>query len=300
MPSKPTPQTQQPPSTTMDVRDIPIAKINPAPYNPKQPIGPGDKEYEDIKASIMDFTLVEPLVWNEETGNLVGGHARLQVLKDMGAMMVPCNVLHITDLATEMALNLALTTAKNKLDRDRYAELVGSLSRDAAQIDIKRYGITSDELADTLRQYQALHAADWARAIEREATDKLGPPRGDPSDPYSGLRAQMAPQTVQGTPPTGDPMPNYPYEGDPALAPQQQDPTLPGPKEVPRDPAAAAFVQVAFSVSEAEREEIWAAINAAKKLLGTSNSVDALVEVCRSYAVAARVRLDGAAGAGAE
>lgn len=33
---------------------------------------PGDVEYEKLKASIESFGYVEPIVWNERTGNMVG------------------------------------------------------------------------------------------------------------------------------------------------------------------------------------------------------------------------------------
>lgn len=56
----------------MDIRSIPVEKINPAPYNPRIDLQPGDPDYERIKASIERFGNVEPLVWNERTGNLVG------------------------------------------------------------------------------------------------------------------------------------------------------------------------------------------------------------------------------------
>ena len=50
-----------------------IEDINPAKYNPRLDLQPGDSEYEKIKRSIQEFGLVETLVWNKGTGNLVGG-----------------------------------------------------------------------------------------------------------------------------------------------------------------------------------------------------------------------------------
>ncbi len=52
----------------MDIRKIPVEKINPAPYNPRIDLQPGDEEYERLKRSIREFGYVEPLVWNERTG----------------------------------------------------------------------------------------------------------------------------------------------------------------------------------------------------------------------------------------
>ena len=54
-------------------RLVPVDSINPAPYNPRRQLRPGDVEYEKLKKSIEEFGLVEDLVWNERTGTLVGG-----------------------------------------------------------------------------------------------------------------------------------------------------------------------------------------------------------------------------------
>jgi ParB-like chromosome segregation protein Spo0J len=39
--------------------EIPFSKINPAPYNPRQRLTPGDHEYQTIKNSVQEFGLVE-------------------------------------------------------------------------------------------------------------------------------------------------------------------------------------------------------------------------------------------------
>ncbi len=36
----------------MEIRKIPIDKINPAPYNPRKDLKPGDPEYEALRRSI--------------------------------------------------------------------------------------------------------------------------------------------------------------------------------------------------------------------------------------------------------
>lgn len=57
----------------MNIQKININQINPAAYNPRVDLKPGDEEYEKLKVSIDTFGYVEPLVWNQRTGNLVGG-----------------------------------------------------------------------------------------------------------------------------------------------------------------------------------------------------------------------------------
>src|SRR5689334_2792401 len=75
--------------TPIDVRTLPVGQLTPAEYNPRQPLGPTDKAYRKLRRSIERFGLVEPLVWNELSGRVVGGHLRLQILKELGITEVP-------------------------------------------------------------------------------------------------------------------------------------------------------------------------------------------------------------------
>lgn len=61
--------------------DLKYRPVRHAPYNPRLDLKPGDPEYDKLAKVIGEFDLVEPLVWNKRTGNLVGGHQRLKILK---------------------------------------------------------------------------------------------------------------------------------------------------------------------------------------------------------------------------
>jgi hypothetical protein len=92
----------------VNVKPVPVAKINPAPYNPRVELLPGDREYQQIEASLDEFGLIDPLIWNEHNGVLIGGHQRFNILKAKGRKQVDCSIVNITDPAKEQALNLAL------------------------------------------------------------------------------------------------------------------------------------------------------------------------------------------------
>jgi len=79
----------------MEIAKIAIEKINPAPYNPRQDLKPGDPDYEKLRKSLEEFDCVEPLVWNKRTGHLVGGHQRLKVLKARGDREVMVSVVDL-------------------------------------------------------------------------------------------------------------------------------------------------------------------------------------------------------------
>ena len=69
----------------MLIEKVSSSKLNPAAYNPRRDLKPGDKDYEKLKRSISEFGYVEPVIWNKTTGNVVGGHQRLKVLRGRGA-----------------------------------------------------------------------------------------------------------------------------------------------------------------------------------------------------------------------
>ena len=91
----------------MDIRNVPIEQINPAPYNPREDLRPDDPRFKKLVKSVGEFGLVEPLVWNKRSGNLVGGHQRLKVLRARGEMTAPVVVVDLSP-ERERALNLAL------------------------------------------------------------------------------------------------------------------------------------------------------------------------------------------------
>jgi ParB-like chromosome segregation protein Spo0J len=94
----------------MELVRLAISEIRAAPYNPRLTLRPGDDRYERLKRSLLEFDLVQPLVFNRRTGHLVGGHQRLEVLKNEGAEEVDCIVVDLP-LEREKALNVALNNS---------------------------------------------------------------------------------------------------------------------------------------------------------------------------------------------
>jgi len=131
----------------MEIRKIPIEKLNPAAYNPRKDLQPGDLEYEKLKRSMQEFGYVEPIVWNKRTGNIVGGHQRYKVLFDTGAQEVDCVVVDL-DETKEKALNLALNKIQGDWDYLKLKDLLQEL--DTGEIDIELTGFGLDEIEQLL------------------------------------------------------------------------------------------------------------------------------------------------------
>jgi len=49
----------------VEIETLAVDNINPAAYNPRKDLKPGDPEYDKLKKSIIEFDMVEPLVWNK-------------------------------------------------------------------------------------------------------------------------------------------------------------------------------------------------------------------------------------------
>ncbi|MBE5809650.1 MAG: DNA modification methylase [Clostridiales bacterium] len=129
----------------MNLQRIPVDRLKPAKYNPRKDLKPGDPAYEKIKRSLNDFGYVDPVIWNEVTGNIVGGHQRYKVLVADGATAIDCVVVHIENPQDEKALNIALNKAVGEWEPKALAELMadlqlsgydlGATGFDAAEVD---------------------------------------------------------------------------------------------------------------------------------------------------------------------
>lgn len=136
----------------MRLKRVPTGQINPAPYNPRKDLKPDDKEYQHLVKSLDEFGCVQPLVWNNRTGHLVGGHQRFKVLLARGVQDVEVSVVEL-DLDKEKALNLALNKVSGQWDNSKLAEILDELLK-APGILLESTGFTLPEteqiLADVL------------------------------------------------------------------------------------------------------------------------------------------------------
>ena len=126
----------------MEIRKVPISLLNAAPYNPRKDLQPGDPEYQKIARSIEKYGCVEPIIWNERTGNVIGGHQRLKVLAATGAVEVDVSVVQLS-LEDEKALNLALNKISGQWDNEKLSAVLQDLS---AGFDVEVTGFDQHEV----------------------------------------------------------------------------------------------------------------------------------------------------------
>lgn len=107
-----------------------IKDMDRAAYNPRVDLRPGDDEYEALKDSLTEFGLVIPIIWNQRTNRVVGGHQRLTVEEDLGHTEVYVSVVNLDEMQ-EKQLNIALNKAQGAWDDGKLAELMNSLGNRA-------------------------------------------------------------------------------------------------------------------------------------------------------------------------
>ena len=104
--------------------------------------------YEKLRRSIEEFDLVQPIVWNEQTGHVVGGHQRLEILKAQGRGELDVVVVSLSPVR-EKALNVALNNPKvgGEFDPGKLLGVIEELA-ELPEADATLTGFDKNELRD--------------------------------------------------------------------------------------------------------------------------------------------------------
>ena len=104
----------------MRIEKILINKLKPATYNPRQIT---KKQYNDLKESIDRFGLVDPIIVNEKTMTIIGGHQRYKIWKEnaeqsnVDDITIPCVMLNL-NTEQDRELNIRLNKSGGEWDMD--------------------------------------------------------------------------------------------------------------------------------------------------------------------------------------
>jgi DNA modification methylase len=161
----------------MNIQKININQINPAVYNPRVTLQPNDEEYQKLKRSIDTFGYVDPIVWNQRTGNLVGGHQRFLVLIEQGLTEIEVSVVDLS-LEKEKALNLALNKISGNWDEEKLADLLRELSENP-EIDVTISGFDLAEISEILDKASEIEEDDFDSLGEKEKIENPITQKGD-------------------------------------------------------------------------------------------------------------------------
>lgn len=153
----------------MEIRKVKIKDLRPADYNPRKDLKPGDREYTKIENSLEEFGYVEPIVWNERTGNIVGGHQRLKILKGEQEQEVYVSVVNLSE-HDEKILNVALNKITGRWDVGKLKDILKELQE---QGEMELTGFEDWELDALSMEYDHINEllnedfSDFANGEER-------------------------------------------------------------------------------------------------------------------------------------
>lgn len=142
----------------MQIKKVPVNMLHMAIYNPRKDLQPADTEYKKLKKSIEQFGYVEPIIWNEQTGNVVGGHQRLKILLAQGETEVDVSVVNLEPVE-EKALNIALNKISGEWDNEKLEQLLADISA-VEDFDASLTGFDMEEIENIIADTEAVYFRD--------------------------------------------------------------------------------------------------------------------------------------------
>lgn len=128
------------------IKKVKFEEVKPWDENPRKI---SEKAVEGLRESLSRFGYVEPIVFNERTGNIVGGHQRFKVLVEEGIESAMMMVVDMT-LEAERAANITLNNPEieghfvdpalqlAEMIEDKSPELFKSLNFDGLKADLEK------------------------------------------------------------------------------------------------------------------------------------------------------------------
>lgn len=133
----------------MNIKTLKTADLRPANYNPRRDLKPDDVDYQKLRRSIQEFGYVEPIIWNERTGTVVGGHQRLKVLIEQGIEEIECVIVNLEE-KDEKILNVLLNKAKGRWDIEKLSDILQELNEAG---EMENTGYEDWEFQSLMMQY---------------------------------------------------------------------------------------------------------------------------------------------------
>lgn len=118
---------------------LPLSELKMADYNPRIMSKTAKSK---LKASLEKFGLVQDIVWNKQTGNIVGGHQRYKILRSLGVEKVRVVVVDLNP-SEEKQLNLVMNDpgSQGEFDEAKLEALSFEFEGDIDELDFGNLGL---------------------------------------------------------------------------------------------------------------------------------------------------------------
>lgn len=118
-----------------------ISDLKPAPYNPRKS---NEKQEAQLKKSLEKFGVVEPIIFNKQSGYIVGGHFRVRELKKLGYKEVECVIVDLNH-EDEKELNIRLNANTGEWNWEELANEWDAEKLEEWGLDVPDFGVNQDE-----------------------------------------------------------------------------------------------------------------------------------------------------------
>jgi len=150
---------------------VKVSNLKPSQYNPRK----WSKEaLNQLKQSIEKFGVVDPIICNcapKRKGIIIGGHMRLQAIKELGCEYVPVVWVNIPDEEMEKELNIRLNKNQGEWDWD--------LLLDFNETFLSDVGFSSEEIDEIFKIEDAPEMFDLAKELKKLNIQKIEIKKGD-------------------------------------------------------------------------------------------------------------------------
>lgn len=147
------------------VKKMKLSELVKAPWNPRK-ISPD--QVSALQRSLKEFGTVEPVVWNKQTGHIVGGHQRVDALLACGEQETDVVIVDMPE-EREQALNIALNRISGDWDNAMLSDVLLSMHDDLRELT----GFSQDEIVALLPNQEGLTEPDAIPEVV-EPVAKLG------------------------------------------------------------------------------------------------------------------------------
>lgn len=166
---------------------VPIVDLRASEYNPRKWDAEAKKHLKD---SITRFGVVDPLLVNSAEGRkniVIGGHFRLEAIKELGHTEAPVVYLNIPDIERERELNIRLNKNVGEFDIALLAEFDESFLSDI--------GFNSEELDSIFEEDKEEEHFDLEKELNKLNIDTISVQKGDVYD-LNGSRLMCGDSTI--------------------------------------------------------------------------------------------------------
>lgn len=146
-----------------ETKKVNIDTLIPADYNPRVI---SKDEFEGLKASLDTYGLLDDIVWNKRTGNIVGGHQRVEALKVLGYTEATIKEVDL-DLKEEKKLNSTLNNLhiQGKYDDLKLAEILEELKLDDDYESLRLNKLEPLDLSNTSKEIDVNDLLDDSKTV---------------------------------------------------------------------------------------------------------------------------------------